>query len=133
MAYTYATHELVPTGSGAGRVVTVNLRGYVNPDLQSDWRAALVVVNDSGVSRYSSLWSSGSNSVTLAANENKVYLTVAATPGQYLIPSNSESEQPYISHPARERYPYEIQVTGATPKGSGTGGSTRRPLQRRRL
>ena len=124
MAFTFATHELVPTGSGDGRVVTVNLRGHVNPDRQSDWRASLVVVDDSGVERYSSLWSGGTNSVTLAANENKVYLTVAATPGEVVPTLHLDQDQPYISHPARERFPYEIQVTGATPKGAGSGSAT---------
>jgi len=124
MAFAYATHELVPAGTGAGRVVSVNLRGIVNPDRQSDWRARLVVVNDSGVERYSPLWSTGSQSVTLAADENKVFLTVAATPGEIVPTYHLDSEQPYISHPGRERFPYEVQVTGAAARGSGTGGGT---------
>ncbi|MFM2198670.1 MAG: hypothetical protein RLZZ505_2102 [Verrucomicrobiota bacterium] len=124
MAFTYATHELAPTGTGAGRVVSVNLRGIVNPDRQSDWRARLVVVNDSGIERYSPLWSTGSQSVTLAANENKVLLTVAATPGEIQPTYHLDSDQPYISHPARERFPYELQISGATAKGSGTGSTS---------
>ncbi|TAE77444.1 MAG: hypothetical protein EAZ65_07490 [Verrucomicrobia bacterium] len=124
MAFAFATHELVPAGSGAGRVVSVNLRGHVNPERQSDWRASLVVVNDSGIERYSSLWSSGTNSVTLAANENKVYLSVAATPGEVVPTLHLDQDQPYVSHPGRERFPYEIQVTGATPKGAGSGSAT---------
>lgn len=124
MAFGYATHELVPTGIGSGRVVTVNLRGIVNPDRQSDWRARLVVVNDSGVERYSPLWNTGMQSVTLAADENKVYLTVAATPGEIVPTYHLDSEQPYISHPGRERFPYEVQITGAVAKGSGSGSGT---------
>ena len=124
MAFAYATHELIPTGTGAGRVVSVNLRGIVNPDRQSDWRARLVVINDAGTERYSPLWSTGSQSVTLAANENKVLLTVAATPGEIQPTYHLDKDQPYISHPARERFPYELQISGATAKGSGSGSST---------
>ena len=124
MAFTYATHELIPTGTGAGRVVSVNLRGIINPDRQSDWRARLIVINDAGEERYSPLWSTGSQSVTLAANENKVLLSVAATPGDIQPTYHLDSEQAYISHPARERFPYEIQLTGATAQGAGTGSTT---------
>ncbi|MCB1132472.1 MAG: hypothetical protein KDN05_15200, partial [Verrucomicrobiae bacterium] len=81
-AFAYTIHPLTPVGTGAGREVSVNFRGIQDPDRQSDWRASLVVVNDSGVARYSPLWSDGSQSVTLAADENKVYLSVAATPGE---------------------------------------------------
>ncbi|MFM2297009.1 MAG: hypothetical protein RL117_716 [Verrucomicrobiota bacterium] len=124
MAFAHATHELIPTGTGAGRVVSVNLRGLINPARQSDWRARLIVVNDAGEERYSPLWSTGSQSVTLAANENRVLLSVAATPGDIQPTYHLDRDQPYINHPARERFPYELQITGATAKGAGHGNAT---------
>ena len=123
-AFAYTVHPLTPIGTGAGRVVSVNFRGIQDPARQSDWRASLVVVNDSGVTRYSPLWSSGNQSVTLASNENTVYLSVAATPGEILGTLHWDPDQPYQSHPAKTRFPYEFQVTGASPKDAGTGSTT---------
>ena len=44
----YAIHELVPIGSGAGRVVTVNFRGLPNSARGADWRASFIVISDTG-------------------------------------------------------------------------------------
>ena len=123
-AFAYTIHPLTPVGTGAGRVVSVNFRGINDPARQSDWRASLIVVNDSGVERYSPLWSNGTQSVTLASNENKVYLSVAATPGEVLGTLHWDPDQPYQSAAAKTRFPYEFQVTGATPKDAGTGSSS---------
>ena len=79
----YAMHELIPTGSGAGRVVTVNLQGLADSARGADWRASFIAVSDTGVERYTPLWNNGSSSITLAANENKLYLSVAGTPDWY--------------------------------------------------
>jgi len=119
----YKISRLVPQGSGAGRVVSVNFHGLPDSARGADWRASLIVVSDSGVVRYSSLWNAGSNSVTLAANENLVYLSVAGTPAQFLPESIDETLQSFQSAPAKVRFPYEMQITGATPYES-TKGST---------
>ncbi len=120
----YAIHELVPAGSGAGRVVSVNLRGLPDGARGADWRASFIVISDTGAERYSTLWGSGANSVTLAANENKVYVSVAGAPATFHTgaPNASfavdfdEPLYPYRSTPSKARFPYELQVTGATPK-----------------
>jgi len=123
-AFAYTIHDLVPaTLNTAGRVVSVNFRGLPNPARQADWRASLVVVNDAGNARYSSLWNDGVNSVTLAANENRVYLSVAATPGEINSPVFEDTNQSYKSDPAKTRFPYEVQLTGASVRETG-GGST---------
>ena len=75
-----AMHELIPAGSGAGRVVTVNRQGLADSARGADWRASFIAVCDTGVERYTPLWSNGSRSITLAANENKLYLSVVGTP-----------------------------------------------------
>jgi hypothetical protein len=122
----YKYHQFIPQGSGAGRVVTVNFHGlpYTNGARFADWRASFVVVSDTGTIRYSSLWNSGTNAVTLAANENTVYLSVAGTPNQFLSESIEDLTQPYQSAPSKVRFPYELQVTGATPGDAGSGVAT---------
>jgi hypothetical protein len=119
----YAMHELVPAGSGAGRVVTVNLQGLADSARGADWRASFIAVSDTGVERYTPLWNDGSSSITLAANENKLYLSVAGTPDWYANGGFNEPSEPFRSHPSRSRFHYQVQVTGATPR-ERTNGST---------
>lgn len=114
----YATHELLPHGSGAGRVVTVNFHGLPDAARTADWRAAFIALSDTGVERYTPLWSAGSNSITLAANENRLYLSVAGTPEQMSYPGHDDLQYPYRSHPSKQRLHYELQVFGATPRES---------------
>ena len=120
----YAIHELIPMGSGAGRVVTVNLRGLADGARGADWRASFIVISDTGTERYSPLWANGESSVTLAANENKVYLSVAGAPTTFYYGGADELAYPYRTHPSKTRFPYELQVTGATPKQRDNGGTT---------
>jgi carbonic anhydrase/acetyltransferase-like protein (isoleucine patch superfamily) len=114
----YATHEILPQGSGAGRVVTVNFRGLPDAARTADWRAAFIAISDTGVERYTPLWNAGSNSITLAANENRLYLSVAGTPDQMPYPGHDDLQYPYRSHPSKQRLHYEVQVFGATPRES---------------
>ncbi len=120
----YKIHKLIPQGTGAGRVVSVNFHGLPDSARGADWRACLVVVSDTGAVRYSSLWNAGLNSVTLAANENTVYLSVAGTPTTFLAESVDETVQPYQTAPSKARFPYEIQVAGATPYETPAGSTT---------
>ncbi len=120
----YAMHELIPTGSGAGRVVTVNLQGLADSARGADWRASFVAVSDTGVERYTPLWNNGSSSITLAANENKLYLSVAGTPDWYANGGFNEPAEPFRSHPSRSRFHYQVQVTGATPRERTNGATT---------
>ena len=132
----YKIHQLIPQGSGAGRVVTVNFHGLPIAARGADWRVSFVVVSDAGVVRYSPDtpgWNSGTNSVTLAANENTVYLVVAATPSTFLFGAFDDTVYPYqLTNPQnpaqslsqqRTRFPYEIQVTGGSPKETDNGST----------
>ncbi len=119
----YAMHELIPAGSGAGRVVSVNLQGLTDSARGADWRASFIAVSDTGVERYTPLWNNGSSSITLAANENKLYLSVAGTPDWYANGGFNEPAEPFRSHPSRSRFHYQVHVTGATPR-ERTNGST---------
>ncbi len=120
----YAIHELVPAGSGAGRTVTVHLRGLADTARGADWRASFIAVNDAGAERYTPLWSAGNSSITLAANENKLYLAVAGTPDVFYYGGHDESIHPFRSHPSRSRFHYELQVSGATPRERNNGAAT---------
>jgi carbonic anhydrase/acetyltransferase-like protein (isoleucine patch superfamily) len=120
----YKIHKLVPQGTGPGRLVTVNFHGLPNAARGADWRASFVVVSDAGAARYSSLWNAGSNSVTLAANENTLYLVVAGTPTPpFLAESIDDSVQPYQSSSPKARFPYEVQIFGAVPFESSNGST----------
>ncbi len=119
----YKIVRLVPQGSGAGRVVSVNFHGLPDSARGADWRVSFIIVSDTGTVRYSNLWNAGTNSVTLAANENRIYLSVAGTPAQFLTESIDETLQSYQSAPAKVRFPYEIQVTGATPFETPAGSA----------
>jgi carbonic anhydrase/acetyltransferase-like protein (isoleucine patch superfamily) len=120
----YKITRLVPQGSGAGRVVSVNFHGLADSGRGAGWRASFVVVADNGSVRYSSLWSGGTNSVTLAANENNLFLSVAGTPAIFLPESIDDTVQPYQSAPSKVRFPYEIQISGATPFESANGSTS---------
>ena len=120
----YALHELVPAGAGAGRVIIVNLRGLADSTRGADLRASFIAINDVGIERYTPLWHTGSSSITLAANENKLYLAVAGTPDVFYKGGHDEPTVPYRSHPSKARFYYETQVTGATPRERDNGAST---------
>ena len=120
----YAMHELIPAGTGAGRVVTVNFQGLADSARGADWRASFIAVSDTGVERYTPLWNNGSSSITLAANENKLYLSVAGTPDWYANGGHDESVEHFRSHPSRSRFHYQIQVAGATPRERDNGAAT---------
>jgi hypothetical protein len=112
----YATHELIPQGSGSGRVVTVNFHGLSDASRGADWRATFIAMADSGAVRYTPLWNTGSNSITLAASENHLFLTVAGTPNSFVFTGHDDLTYPYRSHPSKQRLHYEVQVFGAIPK-----------------
>ena len=121
----FTIHELTPAGTGAGRVVSVDLRGLLAEGTGDNWRASLIVMNDSGGERYSALFGNNqTGSVTLAANENKVYLVVAATPDDYAMYRFYEPQFPYRSDPQKRRFHYEFRVTGATPRERNNGATT---------
>ena len=61
--------------------------------------------------------------MTLAANENTLYLSVAGTPTNFLPESIDEALQSYQSSPAKARFPYEMQITGATPYETPAGST----------
>jgi len=114
--YSGAPHQnaynIVPL-SPVADAVTVEFRGLVDTARASDWRATLVVVGDSGAERFSDTVSEGIMSVTLAPGEHAVYLVVSATPHVYRHIAFLEDYR------TQERFPYEVRIVGADPKGKG--------------
>ncbi|MBM4036428.1 MAG: hypothetical protein FJ291_32230, partial [Planctomycetes bacterium] len=91
--------------AGGNYPVTVNFKPLWDPARRSDWRATLVAVNDNGEPRYSTMWNGGLNSMTLSADENQLFLVVAATPD--FMPFNG-FERPLISDLPLQPQPYEV-------------------------
>jgi len=97
--------------------VSVTFDGLVNGSLGSDWRAALVAEDPDGTTRYSQLFGDGETASLDVGSAESVYLTVAATPDTWydVTQQASESDQPFQSYPGKERLPYEVRISGATP------------------
>lgn len=87
------------------------------PAPASDWRWGLVAVDAAGKSRYSALQRGpdGEASVALRPGDQGLYMVVVATPAQF---HHIRWEQPYY---AIYRYPWMVQLAGATPEGSQPG------------
>lgn len=90
---------------GGGYTVTIDFKPLWDPSRRSDWRATLVAVNDQGECRYSPMWNGGRNSITLSADENRLYLAVAATPD--FMPFEGFSH-PRPSEPTLQPQAYEV-------------------------
>ncbi len=96
--------------------VSVEFNGLVDEQRGSDWRAAIVAEDNSGNTRYSRLFNSGRESISVSQSD-EVFLIVIATPDDIMDVSafGGEDNKPYESHPAKARFPYEVKVEGATP------------------
>jgi hypothetical protein len=104
-------YNIVPialTGkNGGGYPVSVDFQPLWDATRRSDWRATLVAVNDSGGCRYSTMWNGGTNTITLSADENALFLAVSATPD--FMPFEGFS-RPLISEPTLQPQAYEIAL-----------------------
>ncbi|MEI6605089.1 MAG: YDG domain-containing protein [Verrucomicrobiota bacterium] len=113
--------NLVPLSATAGTTVTCNFRPFCDASRQSDWRACLVAVNNNGDAHYSTQWNAGTNSITLSADEAKLYLAVAAVPKPMKVSSNigtstiAQTWQMQLTD-AGLLFPYAVQFTNASPR-----------------
>lgn len=88
----------------SAKKVIVNFKGTANVT-GADWRVSLVAETKNGDTRYSSMWNSGENSLTLHGDEKKVYLVVCATPDKMLdLPVESLDDK-------GTAYPYMVKVS----------------------
>jgi len=120
--------------TGGNYTVAVNFKPLWDATRRSDWRATLVAVNDNGESRYGTMWNAGVNSITLSADENQLFLAVAATPD--FLPFEGFS-RPLISNLPLQPQAYEVSFVntkaaayesrparpaGVSGKAHGSGG-----------
>ena len=114
------------TGKSAGGYsVSVDFEPLWDAVRKSDWRACFVAVNGAGDARYSNMWNSGINTITLSADENILYLVVCATPDFQgfdgfsgpLMTASATSPQSYrVAFVNTNARPYLVGYTGG---GSG--------------
>jgi hypothetical protein len=105
--------NIIPLAASAGTTVSCHFQPQCDPVRQSDWRACLVAVNAAGDASYSALWNVGSNSITLSADQAKLYLVVIATPKPMKIAD--PAWQAYLTD-AGLQFPYAVAFGNATPK-----------------
>lgn len=113
--------NLIPLAATPGTTVTCNFQPQSDPLRQSDWRACLVAVstnlispiNPNGYASYSSLWNLGANSMTLSADQTKLYLVVIATPRPQKL--RNSDWQAYLTE-AGLQFPYAVSFTNAAPR-----------------
>ena len=96
--------------------VTVDLGGYINPERGSEWRACLVAVNSKQESRYGDIFAKGKNSMTLKADENELYLVVAATPKTMMIDMAGDGPKADYRSFEQSQFPFTVKLTGCEPK-----------------
>lgn len=105
--------NFIPLQVVSNSTVTCNFQPQCDPVRQSDWRACLVAVNTAGEASYSTLWSTGTNSITLSAEQSRCYLVVIATPKPMKIAD--PAWKAYLTD-AGLQFPYQASFVGAAPK-----------------
>ena len=105
--------NIIPLAASPGATVSCNFQPLCDPVRQSDWRACLVAISNNDDARYSCLWSKGTNSITLSADESKFYLVVIAAPKAMKV--SDPAWQMYLTD-AGLQLPYAVSFTNATPK-----------------
>lgn len=104
--------RLVPQ-KGAG-TITVDFRGYDDPDTYGDWRACIVAVGADGKARYSPLWNKGVMELAVQSGDRRFWLTVAATPSALpRLPDGGIGALLDGRH--AYQYPYEVKLSGCRP------------------
>ncbi|HNQ88950.1 MAG TPA: DUF6055 domain-containing protein [Verrucomicrobiota bacterium] len=105
--------NVIPLEVAPNTTVLCNFQPQCDPVRQSDWRACLVAVNNAGEASYSTLWSIGTQAITLSAEQSQCYLVVIATPKPMKIAD--PAWRAYLTD-AGLQFPYAASFIGATPK-----------------
>ena len=100
--------------------IVIDFKGMHDPELYSDWRACLIAISADGSRRYSPMWSKGSMSLPIKADDVSHWLSVAATPTAFYVGKRTRNHRALnksdlYSGRHAYRYPWSIQMTGATP------------------
>jgi hypothetical protein len=116
-------YNIIPiTLPAAGQNISVTLNGLTDRG-GADWRFAIVIRTSNGLSHFSNLASpSQTASITVPANAQQAFVTVAATPsisGYHSVgfPNNNgagDHRETAISFNQKNRFPYEITLTNTS-------------------
>ena len=95
--------------------ISVDFHGLSN-DPNAGWQACIVTVDSAGNETYSDLFGDGQSMTVSTDGAVSAYLTVVGTPKDlYDINAfHKDAVSSYKTGTERARYPYEIQLTGAT-------------------
>lgn len=88
----------------SAKQVVVNFQG-TSTESNADYRVSIVSKTADNTTRYSTMWSNGTNTLNLQGDETAVYLVVCATP------SDMKLLEIYNEYATSTRYPYKIQVS----------------------
>ncbi|MBW8014971.1 MAG: hypothetical protein FVQ82_02215 [Planctomycetes bacterium] len=101
--------------------VTADLNGFYDASHDSEWTAMFVAV-DNGTPRYGEIFNTQSpGSFEVLAGDDELYLVVAATPQIIMeigIFSNQGEANTDYRGASKDRFPYQVKLTGTTPKAS---------------
>jgi len=115
-AYGFNIVRLVPDADA--KEITVDFRGFHNPERHSDWRACIIAVDGNGRARYSPLWNKGKMTFSLQPTDKHLWMTVAATPSAMPVRDGAgwfHSMNHYFQGNRAPRFPWEVDLTGCTP------------------
>ncbi|PXV86319.1 F5/8 type C domain-containing protein [Lachnotalea glycerini] len=87
----------------SSETVTIQFQGDSSVS-GADYRVSIVTKTTNGETRYSTMWNSGSNSITLQGDEEKAYVVVCATPDTMLDLTS------YDVNAVGTKYPYQIKI-----------------------
>jgi hypothetical protein len=104
--------HFVPLTATPGSTVSCNFQPLSDFVRQSDWRACLVAVNTAGEASYSSLWNIGTQSITLSADQDELYLMVIAVPKPMKIADPAWLE---YTRDSGLQFPYTVSFTNTGP------------------
>ncbi len=111
-------YNIAPLEAKPGRV-TADLSGFIDAERGSDWTAMFVAI-DGGTPRYGDIFSAGTQgSFDVLASDDELCLVVVATPDQ-ILPIGIFAHDPLCDYRGapQDRFPYQVKLTGATPKSS---------------
>ena len=112
----YTVHELVPANGGWEGKVAVDFHGMPDRSIAADWRACIVAQRrDGSEAAASPLFNKGTQTLSLPADSDRVFVVVIATPDQFAFWEQDDMQYPWRTHPSRRRLAYDLKITGAVP------------------
>ena len=111
-------YNICPLEVKAG-TVTADLKGFIDPVHKPEWSAMFVAVSD-GKARYGDVFTTAKKgSFKVLGSDDELYLVVVATPEE-IMDIGIFSHDPLCDYRGapKDRFPYQVKLTGTEPKGS---------------